>query len=115
MTAQVPGDVDASLGEGPRPAVRKRIFPDSFASCRNAEKRAMAPFPSTSEEQCGIKCFNSHRCLRQLALIECPGTAFKDLPLDYAALLEHIDERRNQETCAHVLWSEIRQAAFDAS
>ena len=56
--------------------------------------------------------FNSHQCLRQLALIECPGVAFTDLPVGHVALLEYMRERREKETCEHVLWSDIRQAAI---
>jgi len=50
--------------------------------------------------------------LRQLALIEFPEKYLESLPLDHAALLEDIRERRQQEVCEYPLWSEAREAAI---
>ena len=75
-------------------------------------RRALEPFPDSLDAQRGLAPFNAHHCLRQLALIEFPEKSLEGLPLDHAALLEDIRERRQQEVCEYQLWSEARQGAI---
>jgi len=70
----------------------------------------MEPFHESFDLQHGA-AFNQHHCLRQLALIEFPEKRLEDLPLNHAALVQDILERRQQETCECRLWSEVREAA----
>ena len=55
--------------------------------------------------------FNQHHCLRQLALIEFPDKRLEYSPLDHAALVQAILERRQEDTCESKLLSEVQEAA----
>ena len=70
----------------------------------------MEPFHESFDLQRGA-ALNRHHCLRQLALIEFGDKRLEDLPLNHAALVQDILERRQQETCECRLWSEVREAA----
>ena len=54
---------------------------------------------------------NQHHCVRQLALIEFPDNRLEYLPLNHAALVQDILERRQQETCECSLLIEVYEVA----
>ena len=83
---------------------------DFFAMCRSPEMRDLAPFPERLELQCRLQSFVPHQVVRQLALIELQNAEYCQLPLDHAALLDEVRQRRLREEQCEVL-SEVHEAA----
>ena len=69
-------------------------FAQFFAACRDAQQRCDLPHTASIDAQPPAGKFKPHQCARQLALIELRGTKYSDLPLDHAALLQLVRDRR---------------------
>lgn len=91
---------------------KKGLYYDFFTSCSSAEKRDFEPYPEKLRFRSSLPHFKPFDCLRQLALIECVGQDFDDLPPEDEELLSAIHSRRANESSTCRVLSELHEAAI---
>jgi hypothetical protein len=82
---------------------------DFFSALVSVDKRDLLPFIHDFYGK-RTPTFQPHQDVRQLALIELPGTEYWALPLQYGDLVEMIRRARAAEQ-QRELWSEVMEAA----